>query len=63
MLIKTWGHERFMAEYAQAWQLVAKGIEPHFNVTKFSGAAGLIEQYQRLLQRNVSPNELLFGEF
>ena len=52
-----------MAEYAQAWQLVAKGIEPHFNVTKFSGAAGLIEQYQRLLQRNVSPNELLFGEF
>ena len=61
MLIKMWGHERFMSEYAQAWELVAKGIETHFKVTEFSGAAGIIEQYQRLLQRDVSPNELLFG--
>ena len=63
LLIKSWGHERFMAEYSQAWQQVAQGIETHYTIDGFTGIEALIERYQQLLEGKIPPNRLLFGEF
>lgn len=63
LLIKLWGHERFMREYGHAWQQVVQGIEAQYCIDEFSGVDALIQRYQQLVKAEIPPNQLLFGEF